>query len=409
MPAVTLPHSAARRLLTAVSVLAVLLAVVVPGAAAQSRADLEDIEDRIEAAEQRIEQLDAQRQATVEEFEAVNAELLELQDQLALLNAELARAQAQLDERERALAATTAELQATEQRLADTRAQLETNRARWEASVRESYIQGRPGPAIPVFEIADPDDLAHATQYMQAIVAHGRRGYEQIGVLQTQIEADEAALERLRTRQDAERRAAQAERDHVAELVAVQEALVTQVQAQADAKRALLAQLEADRSSAEHLIANLEAESARIEQELAARAASPSAIAPSGSGQFLMPTSGPITSGFGYRVHPISGVRRLHAGIDIGAPTGQPIYASAAGTVVSAGVRGGYGNAVVIDHGGGFATLYAHQSRVAASPGQSVSQGQVIGYVGSTGYSTGPHLHFEIRVNGTPQNPMNYL
>ena len=99
----------------------------------------------------------------------------------------------------------------------------------------------------------------------------------------------------------------------------------------------------------------------------------------------------------------------LHPGIDIGAEMGAPIHAAASGRVILAGYSGGYGNLIVIDHGNGLATAYAHQSRLGASVGQEVSQGDVIGYVGSTGFSTGPHLHFEVRVNGLPVDPMGYL
>jgi murein DD-endopeptidase MepM/ murein hydrolase activator NlpD len=121
------------------------------------------------------------------------------------------------------------------------------------------------------------------------------------------------------------------------------------------------------------------------------------------------PADGPITSGYGYRVHPIFGTRRLHTGIDFGGGYGAPIFAAESGTVISAGSRGGYGNAIVIDHGGGTTTLYAHQSRFAVSGGAQVSRGQVIGYIGSTGYSTGPHLHFEVRINGATTDPAPYL
>jgi murein DD-endopeptidase MepM/ murein hydrolase activator NlpD len=133
-------------------------------------------------------------------------------------------------------------------------------------------------------------------------------------------------------------------------------------------------------------------------------------LVPSGHGVLAVPIPGaPITSGFGPRVHPIYGDVRVHTGVDFGASYGTAIHAAADGVVVSAGPLGGYGNATVIDHGNGLATLYGHQSSIIVSPGQHVSRGQVIGYVGCTGLCTGPHLHFEVRVRGTPVDPMQYL
>jgi murein DD-endopeptidase MepM/ murein hydrolase activator NlpD len=130
--------------------------------------------------------------------------------------------------------------------------------------------------------------------------------------------------------------------------------------------------------------------------------AEPSDITPSSAG-FTWPTSGQITSGFGPRWG------RMHQGLDVGAPTGRPITAAKSGKVIVAGWSGGYGNLVVIDHGGGLSTAYAHQSRIAVRVGAPVTQGGLIGYVGSTGHSTGPHLHFEVRVNGVARDPLPYL
>jgi peptidoglycan DL-endopeptidase CwlO len=122
-----------------------------------------------------------------------------------------------------------------------------------------------------------------------------------------------------------------------------------------------------------------------------------------GSGALIWPVNGPVVSGFGMRWG------RLHAGVDIAVPAGTPIRAADSGTVVLLGWTGGYGNYTCISHGGSLSTCYAHQSRYATSMGASVSQGQVIGYVGCTGHCFGDHLHFETRVNGSPVDPLGYL
>src|SRR5436190_10267245 len=145
----------------------------------------------------------------------------------------------------------------------------------------------------------------------------------------------------------------------------------------------------------------LAAADASIRGRLAA-AQSATDSTPSAAG-LIWPVNGPVVSPFGYRWG------RLHAGIDIAVPYGTPIHAAAAGTVVLAGWVSGYGNYTCIDHGGGMATCYAHQSSYAVSQGASVGQGQVIGYVGCTGHCFGPHLHFEVRINGTPVDPLGYL
>jgi len=124
---------------------------------------------------------------------------------------------------------------------------------------------------------------------------------------------------------------------------------------------------------------------------------------------FFQPIPGTIGSGFGNRIHPIFGIERFHAGIDIGGNTGDPIRAAASGTVIQVKDRTGYGNTVIVDHGGGWSTLYAHLSTFAVSVGQQVGLGDTIGAVGNTGWSTGPHLHFEIRFEGVPQDPVRYL
>lgn len=150
-------------------------------------------------------------------------------------------------------------------------------------------------------------------------------------------------------------------------------------------------------------------------QSLIGRSAAPVSVAPVATPTnpsalgFQWPIQAPMTSPYGYRVHPVYGTRRLHAGVDLGAGTGTPIASSNDGVVIFAGVQGGYGNTVIVDHGGGITTLYAHQSRFNVKQGQTVARGDIVGFVGSTGTATGPHLHFEVRVNGGAVNPVSYL
>jgi murein DD-endopeptidase MepM/ murein hydrolase activator NlpD len=128
-----------------------------------------------------------------------------------------------------------------------------------------------------------------------------------------------------------------------------------------------------------------------------------------GSGNFAMPISAPVTSPFGWRRHPIFGVRKFHTGVDLAGPNHSAIRAADSGNVLYTGWYGGYGKVVIVSHGKGMATLYAHMSKTNVAVDQNVSKGDIVGYEGTTGFSTGPHLHFEVRVNGKPNNPMSYL
>lgn len=172
-------------------------------------------------------------------------------------------------------------------------------------------------------------------------------------------------------------------------------------------KKVVLGRVEKEKASLEKALAELEAASREVEA-LIRRAQSGDQL---GTGVFAWPTPGyrNITSDYGMRYHPILKERKMHTGIDIGAPSGVNILAADSGSVIFAGWMGAYGQAVIIDHGAGLSTLYGHQSSILVSSGQAVDKGQTIGKVGSTGWSTGPHLHFEVRINGQPTNPHDYV
>ncbi len=214
---------------------------------------------------------------------------------------------------------------------------------------------------------------------------------------------------------------AQAIADNAVEQSAVIEAEMANLLIELEAQQAVQAELKAEMAARvadwEQTVAEFEAEEAELSEFIRAEEAkaippppppSSAATGTSAAG-FQWPISAYVTSEYGWRIHPIYGTKRLHAGIDLGAGTGTPIAAAAGGTVISAGWLGGYGNSVIINHGNGVTTLYAHQSKISVSNGQQVGQGEVIGLVGSTGNSTGPHLHLEFRVNGSAVNPRGYL
>ena len=181
-----------------------------------------------------------------------------------------------------------------------------------------------------------------------------------------------------------------------------------QYEAQAGQQTQLISRLKDNRSALEAAQAQLVRDSESLGNLIRQRLAAASGIV-LGTGQMSFPTAGRITSRFGSRIHPVLGYRRFHAGVDFGASHGTTITAADSGKVIFAGWYGGYGNSVIIDHGGGLTTLYAHASRLNVREGQAVLKGQTIAAVGSTGLSTGPHLHFEVRRNGSPVDPMGFL
>ncbi|QLE41727.1 M23 family metallopeptidase [Nostoc sp. C052] len=209
------------------------------------------------------------------------------------------------------------------------------------------------------------------------------------------------------------------------EIALIREQLLAQkadYQTQAQSQSELIQRLNSDRLALEAAQNQLERESknlevliqqkvaeARSSEEAQTKTNSRTNIIIRGTGVMTYPSDAPTSSPFGWRIHPILGYRRFHAGLDFAASYGSKIRAADSGKVIFAGWYGGYGRAVIIDHGNGLTTLYGHTSELYVTEGQAVERGQAIGAVGSTGFSTGPHLHFEVRRNGTPVNPTDYL
>jgi murein DD-endopeptidase MepM/ murein hydrolase activator NlpD len=237
--------------------------------------------------------------------------------------------------------------------------------------------------------------------------------------LQRVFEADRKVLKALKTETDKlaqQRNAVEQQKNKIAILTQQFMAQKHEYQNQATFQRQNIIRLKTDKVALEAAYSILSQDSVNLTDLIRQRvkieqhqAVDPGGVVIIGTGQISFPVSASITSEFGYRMHPILGYEKFHAGIDFGADYGEMIRAAAPGVVIFAGWYGGYGNTVIVDHGNGITSLYAHAEGVYAEEGQTVQRGEPISLVGSTGLSTGPHLHFEVRSNGEPIDPMPYF
>jgi murein DD-endopeptidase MepM/ murein hydrolase activator NlpD len=354
-----------------------LMSVGIAGSAqAASPMDkLKEAQERLEQVRDRLDEVSAVCERDERRVEDVNDRVKETL--IAVTAAEIA-----VDKQERIV-------NEAKERLAELEAEAEDVRHISSTRVVELYKQGLMDPTLYSLLMSSSSEQALSRAQVLNVVKHG----------------DREALERLLSSQaavDGQRRVLEEQQRSFEEALGERQRIVKELEE-------LKATYERKIARCNKTVVKLEHQeriAADDEQELAATLAAQGVInVPPGvtEGGWTWPARGPITSGFGYRWG------RLHAGIDIGAPYGAPIFAAKGGVVSYAGVMGGYGNIIVIDHGGGLTTRYAHQSQLAASVGHAVRVGDRIGYVGNTGSSTGPHLHFEVRVNDSPQNPIGYL
>lgn len=361
-------------------------------------AEIDEVSRRIAAAQtgqsaiaQSMDQTRVRIAALVADLDVAESGLRDVQDRRAAKQADLAEVQDQL-QRHYLL-------------LASTRERLSESQGEALAWAREAYMSAGQGMTDLAFDMSAFNELTVGVEYYERATGYADRGIIRLEALENQevrqeklIAEEEAQLARdVLDLQDLE-----AEATALFDAVAASKAAV---EAELAAQRSVLAELASEEDHFEKELDQLEAEQEKIERQIAELQDS-SGDAP---GILLKPVPGAIGSPFGYRTHPILGTKRLHTGIDMSASYGTPIIAAAAGRVIIASWYGGYGNAVVIDHGGGMSTLYAHQSTLDVSTGDTVTAGTTIGLVGSTGLSTGPHLHFEVRINGKPVDPAPYL
>jgi murein DD-endopeptidase MepM/ murein hydrolase activator NlpD len=270
------------------------------------------------------------------------------------------------------------------------------------------YESGEPSSLEVLLGSKNFSDLIGQAQVLESIGKQDQRIAGQVGTAKERVRTQREHTQRYRSLVAAELRTIAVRTNQVRALRDQLLANENRLAAARAAKRHVLSNVKESKAEFLHEVAGLQrASSALAAQIRAAQASSvsysaPGDTTPSAAG-FIWPVNGPVTSGFGMRWG------RMHEGIDIAAGSGTPIRAAAAGRVVYAGWMSGYGNLVAIDHGGGVSTAYAHQASIAVGNGQVVSQGRTIGYVGCTGHCFGPHLHFEVRINGSPVDPLGYL
>jgi murein DD-endopeptidase MepM/ murein hydrolase activator NlpD len=359
---------------------------------------LRNVRAKIAWAEHRRRALSAQLDAVTAQLSALSSQVGDVSARLATIEHDLALHQEKLDR--------LTELYRVEtERFLSLKRQYEITVERLDQRLVELYEGGEPSTLEVLLSSRSFSDLISRSEYVDSLRIQDQRIAEQIAPAKAEAKAQRRRTRRFRAVVAAETRTIAVRR---AQVQSVRETLLSKEHRLAAARsnrRESLIQIKESKREFLHEAAGLAEASAALASRIQASSGSyspPSDGTPSAAG-LIWPVNGPVVSPFGMRWG------RMHTGIDIGASYGTPIHAAASGRVVYSGWMDGYGNLVAIDHGGGFSTAYAHQSRIAVSVGQPIAQGQVIGYVGCTGHCFGPHLHFEVRVNGTPVDPLSYL
>jgi murein DD-endopeptidase MepM/ murein hydrolase activator NlpD len=385
------------------------LSILLGGQAIHMPAYADDLDDQVQDLQGQIDSSRLEQENWQQVIEDVSAKLKQIQADLDAANARLQSIQTKQAE-------INAQIAQTQNEIVKMEAYLKTRQDVLNRRVRAIYMHGQLNYLEVILGANSFSDFANRVELLKRVI---RSDYNLILEIQKQkaaIEAKKAQLEEDKRQLDALAAEAEKTRQEIAKKKAEQQKVLDA----AKSNKAAAAQMEQDLNAQLASVRNL------IQQRLAAAEAARQAAQQQaasddeggggsddnyvqGTGAMGWPCSGPITSPFGYRTHPIFGTTIFHAGIDIGVDYGTPIHAADSGVVVYSGWISGYGNAVIIDHGGGVSTLYGHNQSLAVSEGQSVSKGSVIAYAGSTGNSTGPHCHFEVDVNGSPVNPMGYL
>jgi murein DD-endopeptidase MepM/ murein hydrolase activator NlpD len=367
------------------------------------------IDSQIQTLRQQVAEASAEEADVLDRIDAVASSKRSLDSQVAALDAEIATAEEELAAAAERLGAVSADLARAEAKFSSVDVDLTAAKDELTERAVTAYIR-QPGAQLAsvLLERQSFRELAAARDFLRSLVEAQAGSVARYRELRAQVDGERRSLHELRDAEATHQDAVTVRRDELVAIRGRQDSLRVQAAAEEGRQKSLLVEVRSKVKDFEAQIASLKKESDAIAAALRARQRAQQK-APTGKGVLAAPVPGGMTSSFGPRKHPIFGTTRNHTGVDFSATGGTPVKAAADGVVFVAGERGGYGNTVIIDHGNTLATLYGHLSRIAVAEGAKVVRGQVIGYAGSTGYSTGPHLHFEVRVNGNPVDPLKYL
>lgn len=396
------------RFLRPLPLLAVLVAVVAAPASGDVASRKAAVDARLQAVQAKISWAERRERALAGQISSVNHEIRDLASQVGVVTNHLEPLERDLDLHRQKLDRLTELFRLQTRRYHFYRHQYQAMLDRLGNRLVDLYESGEPSTLEVVLGSKSFTDLIGQAQVVDSINTQDKRIAEQVGSAKERVQAQREHTKRFRSLVAAELRTIAIRTNQVRALRDRLLASESRLAAARTAKRDALQNVKETKAEFLHEIAGLQQASSALAAQIRAAQSSQSSYSPPGdtapsAAGFIWPVNGPVTSPFGMRWG------RMHEGIDIGAPTGTPIRAAAAGGVIYSGWMSGYGNLVVLDHGGGISTAYGHQSSITVGNGQVVSQGQTIGYVGCTGHCFGPHLHFEVRINGTPVDPLGYL
>jgi murein DD-endopeptidase MepM/ murein hydrolase activator NlpD len=386
-------------MLVGLALLTVTMLVLLPGTS--DGASLSSIQARLSKARGKLEHLRGREQVLTSDISVLSGRIRTLQREIGSLRRRERRVTSTLAAKRAQLDRVRVRYQREHERYQRLRKKLERAQIVLAERLVAIYKADQPDFVTVVLEADGFRDMLVRADYMSRIGEQDSAIVQRVRDLKQESARKRRLLVELKNRAQAAVEVIEAQQRQLEETRAGIESRQSDLAATRHAKNGTLSRTRESRRELEEHIRGLEAASAQVTNQL--QGSVPAGPIRQGGGGYIWPVNGPVTSGFGMRWG------RLHAGVDISAPAGTPIRAAASGSVAMAGWMGGYGQYTCIQHGGGVATCYAHQSSIGVGTGASVRQGQVIGAVGCTGHCFGDHLHFEVRVGGSPVDPMGYL